>query len=199
WMVVGNGDGTFRSGQSLTTVGRNLTSMAVHDFNADGIPDLAVAGRLTDTVSILLGRGDGTFALDRNYQVGGQPQSIAVGDFDGDGVADVVTVGSYSAVSVLTGNGDGTFQTTRDFWGGANPTPVGVGYFDGDGRDDLAVAQNFTNQLSVLLNNGPQPADGVTVVRDIIYHDGPFANPQRQNLDLYLPAGTTDFPVVFLA
>src|SRR5262249_14236003 len=65
-ILLGNGDGTVRSGQSLA-VGRNPTSMAVHDFNSDGIPDLAVTGYLTDTVSILLGKGDGTFTLDRNY------------------------------------------------------------------------------------------------------------------------------------
>jgi acetyl esterase/lipase len=197
-IVLGNGGGTFRAGQSLA-VGRNLTSMAVHDFNGDGVADLAVTSAATDAVSVLLGSGDGTYTLNRNYQVGGQAQSIAVGDFDGDGIPDLVTTSAYGSVSVLLGNGDGTFQTARDFWGGANPIAVGAGDFNGDGRDDLAVAQNFTNQLSVLLNNSPQPADGVTVVRDIIYHDGPFANPQRQNLDLYLPAGTTDFPVVFLA
>src|SRR5262249_23992736 len=102
-ILLGNGDGTFRSGQRLTGVGRNLTSMAVHDFNADGITDLAVTGYTTDTVSILLGKGDGTFTLDRNYQVGGQPQSIAVGDFDGDGIPDIVTAALQSS-SVLLGN-----------------------------------------------------------------------------------------------
>jgi hypothetical protein len=90
-ILLGNGDGTFRSGQSLTGVGRNLTSIAAHDFRGIGIQDLAVTGYLTDTVSILLGKGDGTFTLDRTYQVGGQPQSIAVGDFDGDGMPDIVT------------------------------------------------------------------------------------------------------------
>jgi acetyl esterase/lipase len=197
-ILLGNGDGTFRSGQSLTTVGRGLTSMVFHDFDGDGNQDLAVTGQFTDTVSILLGTGDGTFRLDNNYQVGGQPQSIAVADFNGDGVADLVTVSLYASASVLTGNGDGTFQTTQDFWGGANPIAVAVGDFNGDGRDDLAIAENFTNQVSVLLNNGPQPEDGVTVARNIVYYDGPYANPQQQNLDVYVPPGATNSPVVFL-
>src|SRR5262249_44753027 len=76
---------------------------------------------------------------------------------------------------------------------------VAVGDFNGDARADLAVAQLFSGQLSVLLNNGPQQDDGVTVVRNIIYTDGPPANPQRQSLDLYLPPNQTSFPVVFLA
>src|SRR5262249_49577783 len=153
---------------------------------------------LTDTVSILLGKGDGTFTLDRNYQVGGQPQSIAVRDFDGDGIPDIVAAGTQS-LSILLGNGDGTFQTTQDFLGGANPFSGAVGDFNGDGRDDVAIAQNFTNQLSVVLNNSPQPGDGVTVFRDIVYYDGPYANPQRENLDIYVPPGATNFPVVFYA
>jgi acetyl esterase/lipase len=196
-VLLGNGDGTFRSAQNLA-VGRDPAATVVHDFNLDGVADLAVAARLTDSVSILLGRGDGTFALDRNYQVGGQAGSIAVGDFNSDGAADLVTASLYSTVSVLTGNGDGTFQTAQDSWGGANPISVAVSDFDRDGRDDLALAQNFSNQVSVLLSNSPQPADGVRVVRDIVYDDGPFANPQRQNLDVYLPAEGTNFPVVFL-
>src|SRR5262249_16489958 len=73
-----------------------------------------------------------------------------------------------------------------------------VGDFNGDGRDDLAVVQNFTNQVSIFLNNSPQPADGVTVYRDIVYYDGPYANPQREDLDVYVPPEATNFPVVFL-
>src|SRR5262249_51638738 len=56
-----------------------------------------------------------------------------------------------------------------------------------------------TNQVSILLNNSPQPPDGVTVYRDIVYYDGPYANPQRQDLDVYVPPDATDFPVVLFA
>src|SRR5262249_11974925 len=123
---------------------------------------------------------------------------LAVGDFNGDGIPDIVTANRHAFVSVLLGNGDGTFQPPCDFWAGAEPVAVAVGDFDGDARADLAVAQVYSGQLSVLLNNGPQPGAGVPVVRDIIYTDGPPANPQRHSLDLYLPPSQTDFPVVFL-
>src|SRR5262249_35833568 len=63
---------------------------------------------------------------------------------------------------------------------------------------DLVVADFDANSVSVLINNTPQPSDGVTLVRGLAYYDGPDFNPQKQVLDVYLPAGTSDFPVVFL-
>jgi acetyl esterase/lipase len=54
----------------------------------------------------------------------------------------------------------------------------------------------------MLLNNSPQPGDGVTIHRDIVYfEDDPGASDlvkSKHKLDLYLPAGKVDFPVVFL-
>jgi acetyl esterase/lipase len=195
-ILLGNGDGTFRSGRSYQ-VGVPPASIAVSDFNRDGSTDLAVANSFSTNVSVLLGNGDGTFAPAHNYQVG-DAQSLAVGDFNGDGVPDLVTADFFGSISVLLGNGDGTFQPVRDYWAGAHPRSVAVGDFNGDGRDDLAVLNLYTNQLSILLNNSPQPGDGVRVVRDIVYYDGPYSNPERQSLDVYLPPVTTDFPVVFL-
>jgi acetyl esterase/lipase len=196
-IFLGNGDGTFQSGQTLT-VGVLPNSVAIGDFRGNGIKDLAVANISPDNVSILLGKGDGTFAPATSYQVGGQPTSIAVADINGDGIQDLVTANQYSTASVLLGNGDGTFRPTQDFGAGSQPVSVVVGDFNGDGLPDLAVANVYTNQVSVLLNNTPQQGDGVTIVRNIVYYDGPYSNPHRQNLDVYLPAAKTDFPVVFL-
>src|SRR5262249_14117886 len=119
--------------------------------------------------------------------------------FDTDGILDLVTANRHAFVTVLPGRGDGTFSTPCDYWAGAEPVSVAVGDWNGDARPDLAVAQMYSNQLSVLLNGGPQADDAVTVVRNVGYTDGPPLNPDKQNLDLYLPAGRTNFPVLFLA
>jgi acetyl esterase/lipase len=42
------------------------------------------------------------------------------------------------------------------------------------------------------------PSDAVERIRDISYYDGPQADPGRHKLDLFLPKGKTDYPVVVL-
>ncbi len=58
-------------------VGRNPQSVAVGDFNGDGVPDLAVANYGSNNVSVLLGNGDGSFQGPLNFGVGIQPSSVA--------------------------------------------------------------------------------------------------------------------------
>jgi hypothetical protein len=161
-VLLGNGDGTFQAPRSFPA-GSEPTSVAVGDFNGDGTLDLAVTNfiQTSDTVSVLLGNGDGTFQVAQSYAVGIQPESVAVGDFNGDGIPDLAvanrgTPNNYtnSSVSVLLGNGDGTFQTARSFATGRAPYAVAVGDFNGDGFLDLAVANNVGNSVSVLLGNG---------------------------------------------
>ena len=53
-------------------------------------------------VSVLLGKGDGTFQAARSFGVGTNPYSVAVGDFNGDGMPDLVVNGND--VSVLINN-----------------------------------------------------------------------------------------------
>ena len=95
----------------FTVNGDTPTSIAVADFNRDGKPDMAVANEGSDNISILSGKGDGTFNASVSYSVGGASQSVAVGDFDSDGNVDLAVADSGSGnVSMLEGNGDGHLQ-----------------------------------------------------------------------------------------
>ncbi len=85
-------------------VGGNPISVAVGDFNGDGKPDLAIANDFGNTVSVLLGNGNGTFASKTGYGTGDGPVSLAIGDFNGDGKPDLAVANEGSAtVSVLLG------------------------------------------------------------------------------------------------
>jgi hypothetical protein len=143
-------------------VGASPRAVVTGDFNGDGRLDLAVVNTNSDTVSILLGKGDGTFQPAQTYATGHEPGSLAVGDFNGDGKLDIVTT-NYGTVSVLLGNGDGTFQapidsTLPNLYGGA----VAVGDMNHDGKLDLVVSGQgigwgtTTNpdSVDVLLGNG---------------------------------------------
>ena len=88
------------------TAGYDPLSVAVGDFNGDGVPDLVVANRGFNNVSVLLGNGDGTFQTPVAFATGARPQSVAVGDFNGDGKLDLAGTSDPGVVSVLLGNGD---------------------------------------------------------------------------------------------
>src|SRR5579863_8949368 len=88
-------------------------AIAAADLNQDGILDLVVANSNSTTtpgsISILLGRGNGTFHRTVDYPMGVEPSAVAVADFDGDGVPDLAVANYFSStISILKGNGDGT-------------------------------------------------------------------------------------------
>src|ERR1022692_2191653 len=87
-VLLGNGDGTFQAAVNYN-VGTYPYSVAVGDFNGDGKPNLVVTNNTSstaDSVSVLLGNGDGTFQPALNSAAGTDLLSVAVGDFSGDGI-----------------------------------------------------------------------------------------------------------------
>jgi len=157
-IMLGNGDGTFGSPTTFT-VGGEPASLAVGHFIAGGPLDLVVTNfsNNSNSISVLLGNGDGTFKTAVNYPVGEGPVSVAMGDFNGDKIPDLVVVNeSANNVSILLGNGDGTFRTAVEYptGVGGNPLSVVVGDFTGNGTLDLAVADFQTQEVSILLGIG---------------------------------------------
>src|ERR1035438_4838981 len=136
-------------------VGSNPVSVAVGDFNQDGKPDLAVANRNNDTVSILLGNGKGTFLRVVNHPAGPSPNAVVVGDFNGDGRLDLAVANEGpNTISILLGNGDGTFKPPASYAAIVDSGFLAVGDFNGDGKPDLIVGGSNSNAVSVLLGNG---------------------------------------------
>ena len=88
-------------------------SVAIGDLNGDDKPDLAVANSYPNTVSVLLGNGDGSFTVKTDYGTGIYPSSVAIGDLNGDGKPDLAAANRHSnTVSVLLGSGDGSSTET---------------------------------------------------------------------------------------
>ena len=156
-ILLGNGDGTFTQAlNSPVTVGNGPGAMAVGDFNGDGKTDIAVANYADNTVTILLGNGDGTFtqAAGSPISVGVSPDAMAVGDFRADGKLDLAVANSGSnTVTLLLGNGNGTFTqaASSPFTVGNTPVAIAVADFNGDGRLDLVVTDAGDNTVYILL------------------------------------------------
>ena len=135
--------------------GGSPAAVVASDFNSDRILDLAVANRADNTIWVLLGKPDGSFAPQVVYPTGNSPVALVAADFNGDGKEDlaVANLNSFS-LSIFLGNGDGTFQAAANIPASSNPQFVAVADLNGDGKLDLVTANNGSDNMSVLLGNG---------------------------------------------
>jgi hypothetical protein len=134
------------------TTGDGPRSVAIGDLNGDGKPDLVTANFFSNSVSVLLGVGDGTFAPRVDYPAGDYPFFATIGDLKADGKADIVATNFYDAtVSVLFGNGSGTFGTVNTLHAGGTPYSVAIGNIGFDGVPDIVAADNTNNRVSVFI------------------------------------------------
>ena len=154
-ILLGNGDGTFNLAAASPATGNTPTAITTGDFNGDGNLDLAIANGSGNTVTILLGNGNGTFTAAASPATGNSPSSLVVGDFNGDGKPDLaVTNATDNTVTILLGNGDGTFKAAASPVTGNRPSAIAAGDFHGKGKVDLAVANAAGNTITILLGNG---------------------------------------------
>jgi hypothetical protein len=170
-VLLGNGDGTFKTAARYSLGASGATSVAVADVNGDGKLDLVVAtgSSTAGSVGVLLGVGDGTFGAEATYSSGGlSPLALAVADLNGDGKPDVVVSNQWaddtdtnSNVSVLLNDGTGKFPTAMSNpTGGFYPDSIAIADVNGDGKPDLVVANSSVGSdgglgnVGVLLGNG---------------------------------------------
>ncbi len=138
--------------------GNGPTFVATASLRNSGVDDLIVTNFTDNTISVLLGNGDGTFASQASYDVGTGPAWIATGDFNKDGNIDIAVVNQNSnTISILLGNGDGTFQPQTTITTGNVPVSVvaaNIHDADGLGNLDLVVANHGDNTISIFQGNG---------------------------------------------
>jgi uncharacterized protein (TIGR03437 family) len=156
-IFLGNGDGTFSPPVSYRA-GPFANDVVAGDFNGDGKLDLAIVNLGNSgnpptplgpaSVSLLLGKGDGTFSAGPSTPVAGL-LNIAVGDFNRDGILDLAAETEFGLAIVL-GRGDGSFGPPTLY-----PAALGsivVADLNADNIPDLIVSESYS--ASYLLGNG---------------------------------------------
>lgn len=130
------------------------------DLNGDGILDLVTSVFGTDSLTIQLGNGDGTFGAATSILIasGFGPSEVHAASLRGSSTLDLI-VGSFNTnqIAVLLGNGNGTFQPPTFYTVGTAtnaPTSLTTGDFNHDGNLDVAVANTGDNTISILTGNG---------------------------------------------
>ena len=135
------------------------SSVTVGHLNNDTYLDIIITNFGNDSVGILHGHGDGTFAGATMYSTADalQPSSVALGDFNHDTFLDVVVANSQSnTIGILLATQDGSFHNVTAFSTGlaSNPVSVIAGDFNYDGNLDIVVANAGTNNVALMIGNG---------------------------------------------
>ena len=176
--VSNSGTGTAAVAAPLTNyaAGNTPSFVATADLRGMSINDLIVANAADNTVSVLLGNGDGTFGAQTTFPTGTSPVWIASGQFNNgstaansDNILDLAVADkAANTISILLGKGDGTFQPKVDIPTGRAPVSVIAADFHdstGTGFLDLAVANQDDNSISIFQGNGDGTFQAPTLIQ----------------------------------
>ena len=135
-------------------VGKNPTTITTGDFNHDTFTDLVTTNISSNTLSILLGNGDGSFHEQTQIKVCLEPRTLAMADFNHDTHADIVLACSGGdEIAFLMGRGNGKFEEGPHYPVHRTPVALATGDINGDGHPDVVVALR-NDKIKVFLGTG---------------------------------------------
>ena len=151
---------TFFGADTAFSVASNPEDMYPADMDGDGMEDVVVVSRQSDSVGILISEPDqpSRFRLVAVEKFGTQLRHGAVGDVTRDGIPDfVVPDQRQNGVWVLVGDGQGRLTNPGFFPVGRSPFAVAIADFDGLRGADIAVVDQRLANVTILLNDGGSP------------------------------------------
>jgi predicted nucleotidyltransferase len=159
-IILGYGNETFTTETTYPIgSGSRPQQLISGDFNKDTHLDIAVINSLGDSISVLLGYGNGSFAeqLSTSTCSGSKPSSIAIGDINNDSWLDlIITEMGTDTVDLMLGFNHVAFRSpVRSSTGYlSGPVLTAIGDFNNDGRLDIATANYNINNVGILLGYG---------------------------------------------
>lgn len=165
-IFLGHADGTFMTQKVYQLmIGSHPRVITLGDFNNDTYLDIATCNWASNSITTLLGHGNGTFNTIAYYSTGisTRPSGINVGDFNNDDCLDIVVCNYGSdALSLFFGYGNGSFR---------NYTTVSTGYSSAPNAADVVDLNNDNHIDMIVVNEG---TDNIGILYG--YGDGTFAN-----------------------
>lgn len=165
-VFLGNGDGTLQLGGSYPVadllhleIASTPFGIVTGDFNRDGCADIVTSNIVSNNVSSMIGRCDGTFEPPNTFPImSGNTTGLTVFpvitvDVDGDDNLDLVT-GGVNSITIMSGHGDGSFSAARHYHTGVAISCIEVADFDRDGNSDLVTSAIGTSNYSIMLGHG---------------------------------------------
>ncbi|CAM4908130.1 unnamed protein product [Rotaria socialis] len=148
------------------------------DFNNDGYLDIAVTLFQSNSISILLGYGNGSFELMKTISTGlnSQPYTLTAYDFNKDGSLDIAVVNSGTQeILILRGYGNGTFLNATRYptENVSSLTSIISADINNDNHVDMIVSNYYMDSIDILFGRGNFTFDSIAT-----YSIGSPAAPQ---------------------
>ncbi|CAF1580948.1 unnamed protein product, partial [Adineta ricciae] len=159
-VFLGYGNGSFSPVRTYSEILHSQPrAVTVGDVNNDQRLDIIEVKRGLNSIAIVLGYGNGSFADPVLFSSGtdSRPRSVAAGDFNQDDCLDV-TVANYgtNTVGVFFGYCNGTYDPVLQLDTGKSSRPNSVTLFDvnKDSYPDIIVANRGIDQVRIFFSNG---------------------------------------------
>ncbi|CAF4701818.1 unnamed protein product [Rotaria sp. Silwood1] len=156
-ILFNSGNGTFET-QITYPIGADSYPQYVitDDINKDDHLDIVTVNSKSNSISVIMGHGNGTFDIPKVYSTGenSYPLAIVVDDFNKDNRSDLIIANAGTdSIGVLIGFHYVSFQSQKTYSGDNTRVPqhIVTSDFNNDKYPDLAITFYFSDNIGILL------------------------------------------------